>query len=377
MIKRQKLIRKGFEIENLVKLSSGYFDKKTNSVKFDDHVDYSSNFVTSINNFIAREFAKLEFRHKIYTTLQDGTQTKEDKLNSDIYETLTYAANDEDSNTVWRTKMINTLLTAGRVYLKPKYDNTYSLKSLPITTAEEFKKNKNDVIVLVSPFVSNDNNTSLFDALLSSIANDISNQPMKAYLKINAAINSANSDFATKAKEQLAVMSDVSSINGIGILDGKTELIELKNKYSSIDAETVKVVKQEVLNAYNFSEKLLNGQYSETDYKNFFESVIRPLIDQIEKEFTYKLLSNNARINTGKKTSFERIKLEVDMFKFASVSDLISLTNVNTNGSILTVNEVRKLYNVEPIVGGDVFRTNLNSVEIKKENTEEKDHDKP
>lgn len=376
MIKRQKLLRKGFEIENLVKISSGYFDKKTNSVKFDDHVYYSSNFVTSINNFIAREFAKLEFRHKIYTTLPDGTQTKEDKLNSDIYETLTYAANDEDSNTVWRTKMINTLLTAGRVYLKPTYDNMYSLKSLPITTAEEFKKNKNDVIVLVSPFISNDNNTSLFDALLSSIANDISNQPMKAYLKINAAINSANSDFASKAKEQLAVMSDVSSVNGIGILDGKTELIELKNKYSSIDAETVKVVKQEVLNAYNFSEKLLNGQYSETDYKNFFESVIRPLIDQIEKEFTYKLLSNNARINTGKKTSFERIKLEVDMFKFASVSDLISLTNVNTNGSILTVNEVRKLYNVEPIAGGDVFRTNLNSVEVKKENTEEKENDK-
>ena len=79
---------------------------------------------------------------------------------------------------------------------------------------------------------------------------------------------------------------------------------------------------------------------------------------------TYKLLTTYARVNTGDKQSFERIAVSVDAFRFAGVGQLIKLAAANTNGAYLTVNEVRKLMGFDPIEGGDVFRTNLNSTEI-------------
>ena len=84
----------------------------------------------------------------------------------------------------------------------------------------------------------------------------------------------------------------------------------------------------------------------------------------METELTYKLLTTNARVNTGEKETFERIVISIDVFKFASVDQLTKLAEANTNGAFLTVNEIRKYFGNDPISGGDVFRTNLNSTEV-------------
>ena len=70
-------------------------------------------------------------------------------------------------------------------------------------------------------------------------------------------------------------------------------------------------------------------------------------------------------MNDGVKNRFERIVISVDTFKFASVAEIINLASANTNGAFLTVNEIRKLMGYDPISGGDVYRTNLNSQEVK------------
>ena len=165
--------------------------------------------------------------------------------------------------------------------------------------------------------------------------------------------------------EQLKLLQDVSEYNGLGVIDNKSEIIELKNTYSQFDPESVTIIKREILNGFGFSERLIAGEYTDEEYRHFFENIITPIVKELETELTYKLLTTNARVNTGEKETFERIIISIDVFKFASVDQLTKLAEANTNGAFLTVNEIRKYFGSDPISGGDVFRTNLNSTEVK------------
>lgn len=110
---------------------------------------------------------------------------------------------------------------------------------------------------------------------------------------------------------------------------------------------------------------MLTGEYSEADYRHFVDQVLSPLVNEFETELTYKLLTTNARINTGKKDTFERVKISQPVTKWASMDQIVAVAKANTNGAFLTVNEIRVLMGYDPIEGGDTFRTNLNSVEVK------------
>lgn len=47
------------------------------------------------------------------------------------------------------------------------------------------------------------------------------------------------------------------------------------------------------------------------------------------------------------------------------MDQIVAVAKANTNGAFMTVNEIRTLLGYDPIEGGDTFRTNLNSVEVK------------
>lgn len=97
-------------------------------------------------------------------------------------------------------------------------------------------------------------------------------------------------------------MQEVASYNGLGIIDAKADVVELQNEYKTIPDEAVKIIKREILNGFGLSESLITGEYTEADYRHFVDQVLSPLVNELETELTYKLLTTNARINTGKKT---------------------------------------------------------------------------
>lgn len=354
----------------LISRRYGTINKHTQNVTWtDDTVSYTSEFIQNVNLFIAREFSKLDIDHRVYQRLDDGRYLTSDKLGSDLYEVLNFSPNGALNNTQWKRQLIIQLINGNNVYLKPEYNGT-NLESLSFTTSEYYTTNPHDVIVITSPF-NVSNNTPLYDAVLTRIGTELDTRKMKGFIKINAIVDAKNSNFKAKALEQLETMQGVSAYNGMGVLDNKTDVVELRNTYQTIDNETITFIKKEILNGYGINEALLTGNYTAPEYQHFFDNVMAPVIKEIETELTYKLLTNNKRINDGKKNSFERVVISVDTFKFASVSDLIKLASANTNGAYLTVNEIRQVFGKDPIVGGDVFRTNLNSTEITYEDEDE------
>lgn len=361
-------------LDNVVKRFTGKVsNKKTQQVVWNDEITrYTSSFLLAVHSFIAREFSKLEIEHRIYTRLGDSTGIG-NKYGSSIYEVLEYNPNGFRTNREWKRAIILKLVQGQDVYLLPRYNGPGDLISLTFTDKEMYLKNPDDVVVITTPFTVS-RNVQLYDEMLTSIGEHLRTNKVKAFLSLNTQVANG-SDFNEKVQSIIKNMQEVGSYNGIGFLDAKTKLEELKHEYSPIGDGVEEIIKRELLNGFGLSEKLLRGEYTNTDYRNFFETVLRPVIDEIETEFTYKLLTTNARVNRPEKQSFERITISYQTLdKFASPQDLTRLMEANTNGAYLKVNEVRQLLGYDPVEGGDVFRTNLNSTEVQYgENKNKKD----
>lgn len=351
-------------IESVVRMMRGDVDKRTQVVTWSDQaVQYTSAYMQSVIYFVAREFSKLDIRHRVYVRQEDGKYLQRDKLGSDIYEVLNFAPNGCKTNAEWRRQIATRIMTGATVYLKPVRKNGI-LTALKLTDQEGYNKAPDDVLAITSPYYIS-TNASLYDSILTNIGRELGGNNLRGFLKINAAVGSSVDTFKKTALDQLHVMQEVAAYNGLGIIDAKADVVELQNEYKTIPDEAVRIIKREILNGFGLSENLLTGDYSEADYRHFVDQVLAPFINEFETELTYKLLTTNARINTGKKDTFERVKISQPVTKWASMDQIVAVAKANTNGAFMTVNEIRTLLGYDPIGGGDTFRTNLNSVEVR------------
>ena len=62
---------------------------------------------------------------------------------------------------------------------------------------------------------------------------------------------------------------------------------------------------------------------------------------------------------------YERIIVDNQLFKFATLKELIDLYHENINGPIFTQNQLLVKMGEQPIEGGDIYITNLNAVAVK------------
>lgn len=359
-------------IQSVVRMFSGDVDKKTQVVTWSDQaVRYTSAYMQSVIYFVAREVAKLDIKHRVYTRKENGKYLQSNKYGSDIYDVLNFCPNGYKTNAEWRRQIATRIMSGATVYMQPVRKNGV-LTALTLVDKTVYDKAPDDVLAITSPYYVSAN-ASLYDNILTNIGQQLSSNNLRGFLKINAAVGSNIEAFKQSAMDQLHVLQDVAKYNGLGIIDAKADVIELQNEYKTIPDEAISIIKREILNGFGLSERLLNGEYTEDDYRHFVDQVLSPLVKELETELTYKLLTTNARVNTGTKTSYERIKIGMDITKWASMDQIVALAKANTNGAYLTVNEVRQMMGYDPIEGGDVYRTNLNSTEVKYD-TEDSDN---
>lgn len=330
----------------------------------DEVVSATSNFYNNISAKIGTEVAKVNFQHVKYKKVDGGSDTLQSMDGSDIDELLNWKPKGYENTTAFWQAVTKKLLTTRKVYIKIVDDKQGNLVDLKLLESGD-NVNLNETINLVSPFFINEN-TSILDATLSGIATKLKQGRMRGMLKINAVVDNDNDEFKETALKTISTMQSVSSYNGMGVMDDKSEIVEFKNSYSVLNDEEIKLIKQELLSSYFMSEKILSGEPTQEEQIYFYNSTIIPLLAQLEKELSYKLISQSKRRKTQGNLYYERIIIDNQLFKFASLKDLISLYHENTNAPFLTVNEFKVLAGLEPSEGGDVYLTNANSKLIEK-----------
>ena len=139
---------------------------------------------------------------------------------------------------------------------------------------------------------------------------------------------------------------------GIGGLDATTDFEPVKIEPTTASDNQVKIFDDKILAYFGVNENIIQSKYSEDEWNAFYESVLEPIGLQMSLEFTNKLFTPTQK-NFGNEIIFESNRLQ-----YASNKTKIELLRYANN--IMTLNELREVFNLAPREGGDVILIDQN-----------------
>ena len=140
--------------------------------------------------------------------------------------------------------------------------------------------------------------------------------------------------------------------SGIGGLDATTTFTPIDINPKTADENQIKIYDNKVLGYFGLNENIIQSKYSEDEWNAFYESVLEPIGLQMSLEFTNKLFTPTERF-FGNEIIFESNRLQ-----YASNKTKIELVRYANN--IMTINELREVFNLTPIEGGETILIDQN-----------------
>ena len=140
--------------------------------------------------------------------------------------------------------------------------------------------------------------------------------------------------------------------SGIGGLDATTDFTPVKIEPQTATDNQIKMFDEKVLKYFGINENIIESKYSEDEWNAFYESVLEPIGLQMSLEFSNKIFTPTEK-NFGNEILFESNRLQ-----YASNKTKIELVRYASN--IMTINELREIFNLAPEDGGDVFMIDQN-----------------
>ncbi len=143
-----------------------------------------------------------------------------------------------------------------------------------------------------------------------------------------------------------------SDKSGIGGLDATTTFTPVNIDPKTADESQIKVYDSKILGYFGVNENIIQSKYSEDEWNAFYESVLEPIGLQMGLEFTNKIFTPT-EIFFGNEIIFESNRLQ-----YASNKTKIELVRYANN--IMTINELREVFNLVPIDSGDEILVDQN-----------------
>lgn len=344
---------------------------------------YDSSQVRACIDAIARNGAKLNPKH--IRSNDKGYQSMNDTLKKIISEQPNELMNAYD----FYYKIISLLYLYNNAFiyilrdendvvlgLYPINANKYELLEYKNNVYIKFSFNKNktyvaslkdDVIHLKRFFCENDlvggnitpiKKTMSFKHIVEEgVINSIkTTQGIKGILKTTKAMLKPEDIKATRDQFVKDFM-DSNDNSGIAGLDATTDFKPVDINPRTASDEQVKEINNEIKNYFGVSDEIIQSNYSEQQWNAFYESVIEPIGIMLGLEFTNKIFTYGERIH-GNKILFEANRLQ-----YASNQTKISIAKNMNN--YLKINEIREMFNLAPIEGGDVIMQDLNHIDNK------------
>jgi HK97 family phage portal protein len=163
---------------------------------------------------------------------------------------------------------------------------------------------------------------------------------IKGLISAKAALKST--DVMKRLNEFKDVFMTSENTTGMGFLPGEYEYIPVDLAGTAIDSDLLDKTINHVYNYFGVNDKIINNSASELEYEQFIDNTIKPLVLQIEQEFTYKLFSLNEIYN------FNKIEAELIDLEISSLSSKTAFYKEMVYGTIMSRNEIRKRLKLSP-----------------------------
>lgn len=145
---------------------------------------------------------------------------------------------------------------------------------------------------------------------------------------------------------------DESNKKGIGGLDATTEFTPIKIEPTTANGDQLKRIDSKILSFFGINESIIQSKYSEDEWNAFYESVLEPIGLQMSLEFSNKIFTPTEKA-FGNEIIFESNRLQ-----YASNETKIKMLRYANN--IMTMNELREIFNLAPREDGDVILIDQN-----------------
>lgn len=193
-----------------------------------------------------------------------------------------------------------------------------------------------------------------------SISNKVENSgKISGVLKIKGNVGQEN--WITQAKTFAKnFMSFSNDTGGIAAVDSSTDFVPITNKVESAEDTQLKYLQKEVYSYFGLTEAIVSGNYTETEWQAFYESIIESIKIQLSQEFTAKVFTDQER-KYGNLIDFNSNRLT-----YASTANKVSMVKELGALGLLTTNEARELFDLPPVEDGDKRLVSLNYINAAK-----------
>ena len=118
---------------------------------------------------------------------------------------------------------------------------------------------------------------------------------------------------------------------------------QLKQDGYKVDADQSKLIRENVLNYFGVSEGVLQNKAMGDELDAFFNGAIEPFAIKLSEALT-KMVFTQREINGG-----NRIQFTANRLQYMSVNSKIAMAQQLGDRGILTINEIRELFNYVPL----------------------------
>ena len=120
----------------------------------------------------------------------------------------------------------------------------------------------------------------------------------------------------------------------------------------------MEAIQKQVFGYFNISEKIVFSTYNEDELSAFYTSIVSPILKQMGEAFTYKVFTEREK-SYGNKIAFVSSKLQ-----YTSDKTKVAIVQYLAPTGALTINEMRELFGLGAIEGGERRVESLNFVDV-------------
>lgn len=126
-----------------------------------------------------------------------------------------------------------------------------------------------------------------------------------------------------------------------------TDIKQIDVKPWVIDADQMKQIKDEVFDYYGVNDEILQNKYSPETWAAFYEAVIESFAIQFSEVMTRMLFTFREQSQGNKVTA------TANRLQYMSNADKLNVSSQMLDRGIMSINDVREIWNLPPVEGGD------------------------
>lgn len=180
-----------------------------------------------------------------------------------------------------------------------------------------------------------------------------------------------------KEREKFSERNLAEDSNAGGLLlfpNTYSDIQQLKNTPYTVDAEQTRQINTNVFNYFGVNEDILQNKAIGDAWNAFYEGAIEPFAIQFSEVVTF-MSCTDAQIESG-----ALIMATSNRLQYMSNADKLKVSAQMADRGIMTRNEIREIWNLEPIPGGDIatirgeyYMLDANGNPIKEDENEQDD----